>query len=182
MNIDSHRPGVVPDFSRPLEALKASHERIRSQCDALRDLVSHMKEHGCDGYARETTGKVIRKLDTVTYHHKEDEEQDLLPRMVAAATMGRGSSLTRMVADIASEHRTIDRTWTELRAALQAVAAGDRAELDALLVDRFIKLYCAHIAIERVSVYPLAEMLLSREDLEVIGARMAQRRRVRHPS
>ena len=36
--------------------------------------------------------------------------------MMGAATLSRGSSLTRMVADIATEHREMDRSWTELRA------------------------------------------------------------------
>jgi hemerythrin-like domain-containing protein len=44
------------------------------------------------------------------------------------------------------------------------------------MVDRFVKLYQAHITVEESSVYPLAEMLLSREDLKEIGASMAERR------
>ena len=43
-------------------------------------------------------------------------------------------------------------------------------------MDRFIKRYHAHIAIEEASVFPLAEMLLSRADLDQIGASMAERR------
>jgi len=112
-----------------------------------------------------------------TAHH-EDEEEDLLPRMMAAATISRGSRLTRMVADIATEHREMDRIWTELRAALQEISAGENLPLNVLSVDRFVKLYFSHIMIEETNVYPLAEMLLSRDDLEQIGAGMAERRGV----
>ena len=155
-------------------ALKACHERIRSECERLRQLVEHVRQHGCDDQARETATSVIRYFDTAARMHHEDEEEDLLPRMMAAATMSRGSSLTRMVADIATEHRDMDRSWTELRAALQEVLANQ--PIDYLQVDRFIKLYRAHIAMEESNVYPLAEMLLTHRDLEDIGTSMAQRR------
>jgi pyridoxamine 5'-phosphate oxidase len=163
-----------PDFSRPMAVLKACHERMRSECEKLRGLAERVQAHGCDEEARRTVQGVIGYFDTAARTHHEDEEEDLLPRMMAAATMSRGSSLTRMVADIATEHREMDRSWTELRAALQEVLANQ--PLDHLLVDRFIKLYRAHILMEEANVYPLAEMLLSRQDLADIGANMAQRR------
>jgi len=166
------------DFARPLELLRAGHQRIQRECDALRHLISNLKERGCDSAARETSAQVIQKLDVVTYHHREDEEQDLLPRMMASATKGRGSSLTNMVADITTEHRVLQRAWTELRADLQALAAGDRKSLDPLAVDRFVKLYRIHILMEEAGVYPLAEMLLSNEDLTAMGIHMAHRRSV----
>lgn len=169
---------AVRDFSRPLEMLRATHARIRRQCDALGHLIAKLKKQGCDSAARETSAQLIRKLDAASYHHKEDEEQDLLPRMMAAATRGRGSSLTRMVTDITTEHRLMQRSWTDLRAELQALAAGDRGTLDPLAVDRFIKLYRTHILMEESAVYPLAEMLLSNEDLAAMGIKMAHRRSV----
>ena len=166
-----------PDFSRPLSVLKACHERIRRECDRLTALVEHLREHGCDEQARQTATGVIRYFDTSARVHHEDEEEDLLPRMMSASTMSRGSSLTRMVADIANEHREMDRSWIELRAMLQEMMANQHS-LDPLhlQVDRFVKLYRAHILMEESNLYPLAEMLLSRQDLADIGANMAQRR------
>jgi hemerythrin-like domain-containing protein len=96
--------------------------------------------------------------------------------MMAAATIGRGSRLTRLVAEVATEHREMDRIWTELRAGLQEISAGEKLPLNVLSVDRFVKLYASHITVEETNVYPLAEMLLSRDDLEQIGASMAERR------
>lgn len=175
MSAASH---TLHDFSRPLEMLRATHARIRRQCDVLCQLITNLKKRGCDNAARETSAQVIRRLDVVSYHHKEDEEQDLLPRMMAAASRGRGSSLTRLVADVTTEHRLLQREWIDLRAALQALAAGDRNMLDPLAVDRFVKLYRTHILMEEAAVYPLAEMLLSREDLAEMSAQMAHRRTV----
>ena len=173
----SNRARVAPDFSRPLEALKKCHERIRTECDALRKLVAYMKRKGCDGQARQSAAALMRYFDTVTRYHHEDEEEDLLPRMMVAATLGRGSKLTRLVADIASEHRVMDRECTELRTVLQEISAGEiAAVLDVLDVDRFAKHYYSHIAVEEASVFPLAEMLLSNDDFTAISISMAQRR------
>ncbi|MBI1964890.1 MAG: hemerythrin domain-containing protein [Betaproteobacteria bacterium] len=169
-------PKAVPDFSRPLEALKTCHKRIKSECEKLRELAAHLRDQGSDPQVRQTAAAVMRYFDTAARYHHEDEEEDLLPRMMAAATVGRGSRLTRMVADIANEHRVMDREWTEMRAVLQEISAGENVALDTLDVDRFIKLYQSHIAVEEASVYPLAKMLLSSEDLAAIGASMAQRR------
>ncbi len=174
----SDLPNAIPDFSQPLQALKACHQRTHAQCDTLRRLVAHLKDHGNDGQARLAASNVMRYFDTAARHHHADEEQDLLPRMMAAATISRGSSLTRLVADIATEHRAMERVWTELRAALQEISAGEKTPLDVLEVDRFVKLYHAHITVEEASLFPLAEMLLSREDLKAIGAGMAARRGV----
>lgn len=118
----------------------------------------------------------MRYFDTAARFHHEDEEEDLLPRMMAAATMGRGSKLTRMIADIATDHQEMDKIWTELRAALQELSAGENLPLNVLAVDRFVKLYASHISVEEMNVYPLAEMLLSKDDLAQIGASMAERR------
>lgn len=172
----SDLPRAAPDFSQPLEALKLCHERIRSQCGTLRKLVEHMTNHGCDEQSRQAAADLMRYFDTAARHHHLDEEEDLLPRMMAAATIGRGSKLTRLIADVATEHREMDKVWTELRAALQEISAGENIPLDALEVDRFVKLYHSHIVMEEANVYPLAEMLLSKDDLAEIGSCMAQRR------
>ena len=172
----SELPRTAPDFSQPLAALQFCHGKIRQQCDTLQRLLEHLQGKGCDADARTAAANIMRYFDTAAHHHHADEEDDLLPRMMAAATTGRGSRLTRMIADLTNEHRVMHRDWTDLRANLQDISAGDVTVLDALLVDRFVKLYHAHITVEEASVYPLAEMLLSRDDLKEIGASMAERR------
>lgn len=164
------------DFSSPLDALRTCHARIRVECGKLRELADRVAGGDYADEARQSAAALMRYFDTAARFHHEDEEEDLLPRMMAAATMGRGSRLTRMVAEIATEHQEMDRAWTELRAALQEISAGERLPLDPLSVDRFVKLYLSHITVEESNVFPLAEMLLSKEDLAQIGAGMAERR------
>ena len=56
----SDLPSKGPDFSKPIEALKACHARIRLECDRMCELVEHMKAHGCDAEARQAAAKTIR--------------------------------------------------------------------------------------------------------------------------
>src|SRR5262245_51099440 len=163
------------DFSRPLVVLKAFHAGIRSHCGVLRALAERMKMTGPDAESQRMARDIVSYFDTAARFHHEDEEDDLLPRMIVVSTLGRGSSLTRLVASIATEHREMERAWTLLRALLQGVIAGE-FHLDHLLVDHFAKLYGVHIAVEEANLYPLAEMLLSRADLAAMSANMAQRR------
>jgi pyridoxamine 5'-phosphate oxidase len=172
----SDLPGPGPDFTKPLEALKSCHVRIRAQCETLRRLVEHMNARGCDAEARHAAAAIMRYFDTAARLHHEDEEEDLLPRMMSAATISRGSRLTRLVADIATEHRGMEKLWTDLRAALQEISVGEATLLDPLDVDRFAKLYHTHMALEESNVIPLAEMLLAPGDVVEIGRAMAQRR------
>lgn len=169
------------DFSRPLEMLKAGQACLRAKCETLRELVGYVVEHGCDEHVRKTAADLIGYFDTAAHCHHEDVEQDLLPRMVAAATIGRGSSLSRLVADVTNEHRAMQRAWIYIRSDLHEMMAGQSATLDALAVDHFVKLYQSHIAVADANVFPLAEMLLSNDDLAAIGAHMAQRRGVYLP-
>lgn len=172
----SDPPERALDYALPLVALKACHVRIRSQCEALRNLLLYMNDHGCDAQARQSAAGIMRYFDTAARLHHEDEEDDLLPRMMMATTVNRGSRLTRLLADIATEHREMERVWIELRAVLQEISAGEATQLDPLSVDRFIKLYKTHMALEESNVFPLAEMLLSGNDIVEISSNMVARR------
>ena len=169
-------PPKNTDFSNPLEALKTCHARIRVECEKLGQLSGRVAAKDFGEESRAAATALMRYFDTAARFHHADEEDELLPRMMAAATLGRGSRLTRLVADIANEHREMDRIWKELRAGLQEISAGEQIPLDPLVVDRFIKLYASHITVEESNLFPLAEMLLSRNDLVEIGAAMAERR------
>jgi pyridoxamine 5'-phosphate oxidase len=174
-------PETAPGFAQPLEMLKACHAQMRLQCEALVAFAARLRACGHDAQARATAQALLHDFDRAAHYHHRDEEEDLLPRMMAAAPLGRGTQLTRLVADLAQEHRQMERAWIGLRAALQEISAGEETPLDALAVDYFVKLCQTHIAVEEAAVYPLAEMLLSCEDLAALGASMAARRGARHP-
>ena len=166
---------TASEFTQPLAAMRSCHAQIRAHSATLRSLVARLRERGQDEEGRRMAAAVVGYFDSTARLHHEDEEDDLLPRMISASTMSRGSSLTRLVATIAGEHQEMERAWTLVRAALRDVVAGEGA-LDAQACEHFVKLYATHMALEEANVYPLAEMLLSRGDFAEIATGMARRR------
>ncbi len=181
VEIVNTRPGraPAPDFSQPLEALKACHERIRAQCDTLRELAKHLPAHGCDAWAQESASNLLRYFDGAARHHEEDEEHDLFPRMIAAAAGQAAERIALLVGRLEREHRDMAEDWSMLRDALERIAYGENAPLDELEVSRFCELYRAHMAVEDADVIPLAAALLDDNALAALGQAMAARRGVR---
>lgn len=167
---------AMADFDRPLELLAACHERIKAQCDTLRRLAAHLPTHGCDAQAQEAASNVMRYFDSAGRHHREDEEQDLFPRMIAAAKDEGAERVALLVAQLSREHEEIERCWLAMRDTLECIAHGENAELDALTVNHLCGAYHAHMAVEDANLIPLARKLLTPESVAEFGKAMARRR------
>jgi len=169
----------IADFSRPLQLMKACHERIQDQCDTLRRLGAHLPVHGSDAQAQQAASNVMRYFDSAGRHHREDEEQDLFPRLAAAATGQNAERAALFIGQLKSEHVEISQRWLELRDALEQIAHGGAEPLDARSVEQFCDMYGAHMAYEEANLIPLAEQLLDDASIAEIGKAMAERRGIR---
>ncbi|MCW5605690.1 MAG: hemerythrin domain-containing protein [Burkholderiales bacterium] len=168
----------LADFDHPLEMLMACHERITMQCETLARLAGHLPVHGCDAQAQQAASNVMRYFDSAGRHHHEDEELDLLPRMLAAARGQNAERVALLAARIRQDHAEMARLWEILREPLENIAHGGDAMLDTDAVDRFCTAYRAHMALEEENLIPLAESLLAAVDLAALGKDMAARRGV----
>jgi len=66
----SDLPSKGPDFSKPIEALKACHARIRLECDRMCELVEHMKAQDTFKRSMHTTvaAKRVLREDLIRTH------------------------------------------------------------------------------------------------------------------
>lgn len=165
---------VAPTFDEPLAMLRACHERILSQCRTLEKLQTHLPQHGCDAQAQQAAQAILRYFDVAGRHHHDDEEQDLFPVLVRTAH----AEALQLVARLQAEHHNMEAAWQALRPQLQAIAAGTSTLLNPQDAQHFMRAYREHIAVENPQLLPLAEQLLTAQQLESIGQRMAQRRGV----
>jgi uncharacterized cupin superfamily protein/hemerythrin-like domain-containing protein len=165
---------AAPGFDDPLEMLEACHGRIQSQCATLTKLLTYLPKHGCDLQAQQAAQAILRYFDTAGQHHHQDEECDLFPCLCATSS----AEARELVACLLEEHKGMEATWQRLRPMLLAIADGQSAELDATVAQRFIDVYDRHIAQENGELLPLAERLLSSEQLKTLGQSMAARRGV----
>lgn len=167
-------PAAGPDA--PLDLLSACHERMGRQCATLKRLAAHVAEHGPDAAAQTAAASVLRYFDTAAMHHHRDEEEDLFPALIESMAGSDAVCLHGLVDGLTQEHRQLEAAWRRLQGALQALGAGQPAELDGARVDAFCALYATHIQREEDELLPMAARLLDDRALADIGQAMRARR------
>lgn len=165
--------GDSASFDEPLAMLVACHARMRKQLATLARLERHLPEHGCDPDSRSAARAILRYFDSAAVHHHEDEEDSLMPRILARVPEAR-----IVAARLAREHEELAEQWRHLRPLLSGIAAGQRAVLSPRMVLDVTGAYEAHLASEEAELIPLAADVLTPDELRAIGREMATRRGV----
>lgn len=166
-------------FEAPLEMLSACHGRVERQCQTLLRLVPHLAANGSDQAAREAAQNVMRYFDTSAPHHHADEEEDLFPALLQAASGQELMQLRELIAALQAQHRELEQAWAELRWKLEGVWLGTMRELDADEVARLVDLYRSHIEREETELLPLAARTLDAARLDIVGRAMRLRRGIK---
>ncbi|MCS0631626.1 pyridoxamine 5'-phosphate oxidase [Telluria mixta] len=166
----------APDFDQPVAVLKHCHGRIRKQLATLEKLVAHLPEHGADEQARQAATAVLKYFDKAAHLHHEDEEQDLLPMLLAVAKGDDAATLQALVPVILQEHKDMDAMWQDLHEQLMGIADGSGTQLSASIVRRFVQSYHGHMEREEGIVAPMALRLFGPDQMARLGGAMRQRR------
>ncbi|PQO89359.1 pyridoxamine 5'-phosphate oxidase [Massilia phosphatilytica] len=172
----------APDFDQPVAVLKHCHGRIRKQLATLEKLLVHLPEHGADEQARQAATAVLKYFDKAAHLHHEDEEQDLLPMLLAIAKGEDAATLQALVPVILQEHKDMDAMWQDLHEQLTAIADGSGAQLSASIVRRFVQSYHGHMEREEGIVAPMALRLFGPDQMARLGGAMRQRRGLEQPA
>lgn len=168
--------GPAASTEAPLEMLSACHHRIERQCNTLRRLAPHLREHGSDDEARIAASRIMRYFDTSALQHHADEEVDLFPALLESMAGSDAVCIRQLTDGLAADHRRLEAGWRRLRIPLAQIADGQPAELPADTLEGFVKLYEDHMQREEDELLPMAARLLSDADITRIGQAMRQRR------
>ena len=174
--------GPSAGFDEPFEMLRACHERVQRMLGLLMRLLDHLGKHGVDAQAQAAARDVVRYFDVSGPAHHEDEEQHVLPALLA----GDRPEAQNWAQRLHEEHLEMTQRWSQIRQDLHAVidaAAGSTwsPPTSQDIAERwkdFERLYVAHIALEESYAYPLAASRLSKEQVSLMGVEMATRRGV----
>ena len=169
-------PDPAPDFDQPVAVLKHCHGRIRKQLATLEKLLSHLPEQGADEQARQAASAILKYFDKAAHLHHDDEEQDLLPMLLAVAQGEDAATLQALVPVILQEHKDMDAMWQDLHEQLTAVADGTGTQLSASIVRRFVQNYHGHMEREEGIVAPMALRLFGPDQMARLGTAMRRRR------
>lgn len=166
----------APDFDQPVAVLKHCHGRIRKQLATMEKLLAHLPEHGADEQARQAATAVLKYFDKAAHLHHEDEEQDLLPMLLAVAKGDDAATLQALAPMILQEHKDMDAMWQDLHEQLAGIADGSGTQLSASIVRRFVQSYHGHMEREEGIVAPMALRLFGPDQMARLGRAMRQRR------
>jgi pyridoxamine 5'-phosphate oxidase len=172
----------APDFDQPVAVLKHCHGRIRKQLATLEKLLGHLPEHGADEQARQAATAVLKYFDKAAHLHHEDEEQDLLPMLLAVAQGEDAATLQALAPVILQEHKEMDAMWQDLHEQLTAIADGSGTQLSASIVRRFVQSYQGHMEREEGIVAPMALRLFGPGQMARLGEAMRRRRGLGDPA
>ena len=172
----------APDFDQPVAVLKHCHGRIRKQLATLEKLLAHLPEHGADEQARQAATAVLKYFDKAAHLHHEDEEQDLLPMLLAVAQGEDAATLQALAPMILQEHKEMDGMWQDLHEQLTAIADGSGTQLSASIVRRFVQSYQGHMEREEGIVAPMALRLFGPDQMARLGGAMRRRRGLDDPA
>ena len=168
---DSLLPRPAPSFDDPLGVLVACHERMRRQLGTLARLPSHITSRGVDDEARAAAHAVVRYFDRAGADHHADEDDSVLPRLLA-----RAPDLAPLIAQITAEHGVHQQRWRKLRPLLGSIAAGYNPGLPTRLVRDVCDGYALHLDREERRLLPRAHDCLEAAALAEIGREFAARR------
>ncbi len=124
--------------------------------------------------ARRQATDLLEFFQDVVENHHSDEERDLFPAVLRAATPGGEADRVReLVRRLTDEHRALERMWASLRPQLKRIAKGSDAELDAAAVAALVADYQAHAGLEEEAFLPLAMTILRRQSSELAALGMS---------
>jgi pyridoxamine 5'-phosphate oxidase len=172
----------APDFDQPVAVLKHCHGRIRKQLATLEKLLAHLPEHGADEQARQAATAVLKYFDKAAHLHHEDEEQDLLPMLLAVAKGEDAATLQALAPVILQEHKDMDAMWQDLHEQLTGIADGSGTQLSGSIVRRFVQSYQGHMEREEGIVAPMALRLFGPDQMARLGGAMRRRRGLDAPA
>ena len=145
----------------------------------LQRLRAHVQEHGADVSAQQAARDVLRYFDIAAPLHHEDEELHVFPALIA----GTDTAMKDLALRLIHEHRQMEQAWSTARQLLGQLAEAEApwqpwtaAQTEHL--DRFARLYEAHLQAEDQLAYPAARLVLDPSALQAMSADMMGRRGV----
>ena len=171
-------------FDEPLGLLSDCHRRIEYFLAVLASITDQVRGGTLTTAERRQLEGALAYFATAGPRHTADEEESLFPRLEASRQQDRElvdalelvRSLEQDHVDANAHHVVVDtivRRWLDAG----SLTGSDVNELEIRLT-RLGALYRAHIEAEDRRLFPAAARILSKREVEEIGAEMAARRSV----
>lgn len=154
-----HAPEHTGALETPLTSFTRCHLGIVTQLEGtarlpeLVDAANHARQMA------QTTLDLFRQ--TIIPHHAE-EEAELFPAVLQSANANERKAVRGMVERLTAEHREVEGLWKRLEPSVRSAARGNRAEVDAEVMEELVRAFLRHARYEETVFLPLAERILAR--------------------
>lgn len=184
---------MIDPFADPLQFLTACHGRIRQRLFSFRQAAERLR--GTGTIERHHLEAALLFFRTSGEGHSIDEEQSLFPRLRIRLEEGGHGEALACLDGLLADHREHETLFTEVESSMTAmdptlgVGAGlpdpgaaplgcgtTEALRLASALEALVEAYEEHIPIEDDRLYPLAHLLMPREELDEVAAEMRSRR------
>jgi hemerythrin-like domain-containing protein len=170
----------LADFNDPLGVLTDCHRRIEQYIRLLVSVSGQVTDAAPNREQREALETSLQYFRHAAPKHILDEEESLFPRLRLARDP-RVVSVLKLLQQLSIGHDLADDMHHEIERLFVrwfldgAISTVDRLRVTELL-DNLASFYDEHIAFEEQEAFPLASIILSKEQLQSIGREMAERR------
>lgn len=165
-------PQQFASWDDPIAMLYACHSKVKRFCHQLQILPDYLQKHGCNQAVKNDVQQILNYFNLSAPLHHDDEEKEFFP-----ALMKQIPQAQKTVDELEAEHIILHQNWTALSAQLQDLLLEKSTEVDAVLIENFVKGYEKHIALEE-PLFELGKQHLSAEELQAMGKIMAARRKI----
>jgi hemerythrin-like domain-containing protein len=170
------------DFSDPIGLLSDCHRRIERFLGVLVTVATQAEGAALNPEQRGALEISLRYFKLAAPKHTLDEEDSLFPRLRDSQDP-RAQPVLISLQKLSGDHRVAEEKHGRVEQFANqwlsdgALSGEDNRRLREMLAE-LIEFYAAHIALEEQQVFPLAAVVLTAADLQLIGSEMAKRRGV----
>lgn len=155
-------------MTKPVSPVTDSPIENFSQCHA--GILAHLAEFARlpalldpAAQARRIATDMLSFFREAVYEHHAEEEKELFPAVIGAATAGEERDRVKAIAErLTREHRDIEAAWHKLEPGLKDVAKGHDSKLDGAAVADLVTRYQGHARYEEAEFLPLSQTILGR--------------------
>lgn len=157
--VPPHAPEHVEPLETPLTSFTRCHLGIVTQLEGTARLPELVDAANQARQMAQTTLDLFRQ--TIIPHHAE-EEAELFPAVLQSANDSERKAVRGMVERLTAEHREVEGLWKRLEPSVRSAARGNRAEVDAEVMEELVRAFLRHARYEETVFLPLAERILAR--------------------
>lgn len=165
-------PQTLASWAEPIEMLYACHSKVKSFCRQLQILPDYLEKNGMNQAVKNDVRQILNYFHLSAPLHHKDEEEDFFPELIKVQPQAQAD-----IDELERQHINLHKNWDDLSQQLEDLLAGKRANVDSDLIERFVKGYDVHIAIEE-PLFELGREHLAQEKLAQMGKVMAERRKL----